>query len=57
MDFETRNVQTLLQKITKALKKWHETEFMKTGRRFVRTVPCNEIRKGRYLAHRDWNES
>ena len=57
MDFETRNVQTLLQKITNALKKWHETEFMKTGRRFVRTAPCNEIRKERYLAHRDWNES
>ena len=30
---------------------------MKTGRRFVRTAPCNEIRKERYLAHRDWNES
>ena len=57
MDFETRNVQTLLQKITNALKKWHENEFMKTGRRFVRTAPCYEIRKGRYLAHRDWNES
>lgn len=39
------------------LEKWQAIEVIKTGRRFVRTAPCKEIRKERYLGHREWKES